>query len=169
MQILAINPGSTSTKIAVYTNETPILLKTIRHSTEELSKFDDAHELSSSSYAKVNLESESRRVLKVKNFIDQHYKDDIRLEQLADLIGMTPTAFSRYFKHRTGKNLSEYILDIRLGYAARRLVDTTDTVAEICYCCGFNTLSNFNRQFRKRKGCNPTEFREKYCKTKVII
>ena len=135
----------------------------------ELSKFDDAHELSSSSYAKVNLESESRRVLKVKNFIDQHYKDDIRLEQLADLIGMTPTAFSRYFKHRTGKNLSEYILDIRLGYAARRLVDTTDTVAEICYCCGFNTLSNFNRQFRKRKGCNPTEFREKYCKTKVII
>ena len=135
----------------------------------ELSKFDDARELSSSSYAKVSLESESRRVLKVKNYIDQHYKDDIRLEQLADLIGMAPTAFSRYFKHRTGKNLSEYIGDIRLGYAARRLVDTTDTVAEICYTCGFNTLSNFNRQFRKRKGCTPTEFRENYYKTKVII
>ena len=135
----------------------------------ELSKFDDAHELSSSSYAKVNLESESRRVLKVKNYIDQHYKDEIRLEQLADLIGMTPTAFSRFFKHRTGKNLSEYIGDIRLGYAARQLVDTTDTVAEICYTCGFNTLSNFNRQFRKRKGCTPTEFRENYCKTKIII
>lgn len=135
----------------------------------ELSKFDDARELSSSSYAKVHVDSESRRVLNVKNYIDQHYKDEIRLEQLADLIGMTPTAFSRYFKHRTGKTLSEYILDIRLGYAARRLVDTTDTVAEICYCCGFNTLSNFNRQFRKRKGCSPTEFREKYCKTKVII
>lgn len=44
MQILAINPGSTSTKIAVYTNETPVLLKTIRHSTEELSKFDDVIE-----------------------------------------------------------------------------------------------------------------------------
>lgn len=135
----------------------------------ELSKFDDARELSSSSYAKVDLESESRRVLKVRNYIDQHYKDEIRLEQLANLVGMTPTAFSRYFKHRTGKNLSEYIGDIRLGHAARRLVDTSDTVAEICYCCGFNTLSNFNRQFRKRKGCNPTEFREKYCKTKVII
>ena len=135
----------------------------------ELSKFDDARELSSSSYAKVHVDSESRRVLNVKNYIDQHYKDEIRLEQLSDLIGMTPTAFSRYFRHRTGKTLSEYILDIRLGYAARRLVDTTDTVAEICYCCGFNTLSNFNRQFRKRKGCSPTEFREKYCKTKVII
>lgn len=135
----------------------------------ELSKFDEARELSSSSYAKVHVESESRRVLKVKDYIDTHYKDEIRLEQLADLIGMTPTAFSRYFKHRTGKNLSDYIVDIRLGYAARRLVDTSDTVAEVCYRCGFNTLSNFNRQFRKHKGCSPTEFREKYCKTKVII
>ena len=135
----------------------------------ELSKFDDARELSSSSYAKVSLESESRRVLKVKNYIDAHYKEDIRLEQLANLIGMTPTAFSRYFKHRTGKNLSDYIGDIRLGYAARQLVDTSDTVAEICYSCGFNTLSNFNRQFRKHKGCSPTEFREKYCKTRVIV
>ena len=135
----------------------------------ELSKFDEARELSSSSYAKVHVESESRRVLKVKDYIDTHYKDEIRLEQLADLIGMTPTAFSRYFKHRTGKNLSDYIVDIRLGYAARRLVDTSDTIAEVCYRCGFNTLSNFNRQFRKHKGCSPTEFREKYCKTKVII
>jgi AraC-like DNA-binding protein len=91
------------------------------------------------------------------------------LEQLAELVGMTPTAFSRYFKQRTGKNLSEYIVDIRLGHAARRLVDTTDSVSEICWTTGFNTLSNFNRLFRKRKGCNPTEFREKYQKTKVIV
>lgn len=149
--------------------ESFIMAQELLYILHELSKFDDAQELSSSSYAKVSLESESRRVLKVKNYIDQHYKDEIRLEQLADLIGMAPTAFSRYFKHRTGKNLSEYIGDIRLGYAARRLVDTADTVAEICYTCGFNTLSNFNRQFRKRKGCTPTEFRENYYKTKVIV
>ena len=49
------------------------------------------------------------------------------------------------------------------------LVDTTQTVSEICYDTGFNTLCNFNRLFRKRKGCNPTEFREKYRKTKVIV
>ena len=126
----------------------------------ELSKFDDAHELSS---------SESRRVLKVKDFINTHISDTLRLEQLADLVGMTPTAFSRFFKLRTGKNLSEYIIDIRLGLAARRLVDTADSVSEICWSCGFNNLSNFNRLFRSRKGCNPTEFREKYQKTKIIV
>ena len=126
----------------------------------ELSKFDDAHELSSSTFAKVDVSSESRRVLKVKDFINTHISDSLRLEQLADLVGMTPTAFSRFFKLRTGKNLSEYIIDIRLGLAARRLVDTADSVSEICWSCGFNNLSNFNRLFRSRKGCNPTEFRE---------
>ena len=135
----------------------------------ELSKFDDAHELASSAFSKVSIESESRRVLKVKKHIEDNYKDELRLADLADLTGMTPTAFSRFFKQRTGKNLAEYIVDVRLGHAARRLIDTTDSVSEICYCCGFNTLSNFNRLFRKRKGCNPTEFREKYYKTKVVI
>ena len=135
----------------------------------ELSKFDDAYELASSTFAKVEVNSDSRRVQKVKDYINMHINDELRLEQLAELVGMTSTAFSRYFKLRTGKNFSEYIVDIRLGQAARRLVDTTDSVSEICWSCGFNTLSNFNRLFRKRKGCNPTEFREKYQKTKIII
>ena len=135
----------------------------------ELSKFDDARELASSSFAKVDISIESKRVMKVKNYIDEHYRDEINLEQLANLVGMAPTAFSRFFKLRTGKNLSEYIVDIRLGHAARRLVDTSDSISEICWTTGFNTLSNFNRLFRKRKGCNPTEFREKYQKTKVIV
>ena len=135
----------------------------------ELSKFDDARELSTTSFAKVGVESESKRILKVKNYIDLHYRDEIHLEQLAALAGMTPTAFSRYFRQRTGKTVSEYIVDIRLGHAARLLVDTADSVSTICWTTGFNTLSNFNRLFRKRKGCSPTTFREKYQKTKVIV
>ena len=135
----------------------------------ELSKFDNARELATSSFAKVEVESESKRILKVKNYIDEHYKDDLSLEQLADLVGMTPTAFSRYFKQRTSKNIPEYIVDIRLGHAARMLIDTADSISVICWRTGFNTISNFNRLFRKRKGCSPTEFREKYQKTKVII
>ena len=135
----------------------------------ELSKFDDARELATSSFAKVEVESESKRIMKVKNYIDEHYKDEISLELLADLVGMTCTSFSRYFKQRTGKTISEYIIDIRLGHAARMLIDTADSISEICWRTGFNTLSNFNRLFRKRKGCSPTEFREKYQKTKVIV
>ena len=134
----------------------------------ELSKFE-GRPLASSSYAKVEISSDSRRVQKVRSFIDQNYRDEIRLPQVAEIAGMSPSAFSRFFKLHTGRNLSDYIIDLRLGYASRLLVDSTQSIAEIGYSCGFNNLSNFNRIFKKRKGCSPTEFRENYHKTRVII
>lgn len=135
----------------------------------ELSLAEDSRTLSSSSFARIETRSESRRVAKVQEYIAQHYSEDIRLEELADLVGMTPVAFSRFFRQRTGRTLSDYIIDQRIGHAARLLVDSDQTVAEICYDCGFNTLSNFNRLFRRKKGCSPKEFRESYRKKKVII
>jgi len=135
----------------------------------ELSKSSHARPLATSSYAKVEAESDSRRVLKVKNFIAKNYMDEIRLSTLAEIAGMSPSAFSRFFKLHTGRNLSEYIIEQRLGYASRMLVDTAKSVAEISYQSGFNNLSNFNRIFRKRKGCSPSEFRENYHKTRIIV
>lgn len=135
----------------------------------ELSKCDGAHTLASSSYAKVEVTSDSRRVQKVKSYIEQNYKNEIRLKTLADIAGMSSSAFSRFFKLHTGRNLSEYIIDQRLGYASRLLVDSTNSIAEISYQCGFNNLSNFNRIFKKRKGCSPSEFRENYHKTRIIV
>ena len=135
----------------------------------ELSKCDGARTLASSSFAKVEVSSDSRRVQKVKSYIDQHYKEEIRLTKVADIAGMSPSAFSRFFKLHTGRNLSEYIIDQRLGYASRMLVDSTHSIAEIGFGCGFNNLSNFNRIFKKRKGCSPSEFRENYHKTRIIV
>ena len=135
----------------------------------ELSKCDGARTLATSSYAKVEVASDSRRVLKVKNYINEHYRDEIRLADVANLAGMSPSAFSRFFKLHTSRNLSDYIIDMRLGFASRMLVDSTHSIAEIGYSCGFNNLSNFNRIFRKRKGCSPSEFREYYHKTRILV
>ena len=135
----------------------------------ELSKSPGAKPLASSSFAKIAVEDDSRRVLKVKNFINKNYQDEIRLPQLADIAGMSPSAFSRFFKLHTGRNLTEYIIDIRLGAASRMLVDTSQSISEISFKCGFNNLSNFNRIFKKKKGCSPTEFRDNYHKTRIIV
>ena len=135
----------------------------------ELSKFDGTRTLATSSYAKIAVEDDSRRVLKVKNYISKNYMDEIRLSAMADLAGMSPSAFSRFFKLHTGRNLSDYIIDIRLGYATRMLVDTGRNISEISYACGFNNLSNFNRIFKRKKGCSPSEFRDNYHKTRVIV
>jgi AraC-like DNA-binding protein len=135
----------------------------------ELSKCSGARTLASSSYAKVEEESDSRRVQKVKNYINKNYKEELRLEDIASVAGMSPSSFSRFFKLHTGKTLSEYIIDLRLGYATRNLVDTMMSVAEISFDCGFNNLSNFNRIFKKKMNCSPSEYRENYRKKKIII
>lgn len=141
----------------------------LMHILYELSLCENCHTLASSSFAQTEDNTDSRRVKKIYDYINAHYKEDIRLEELANLVGMTPVAFSRFFKLRAGKTVSEYIIDIRLGNATRLLVDTTNTISEICYECGFNNVSNFNRIFKKRKECSPKVFRENYRKTKLIV
>jgi len=135
----------------------------------ELSLFDNAQVLSSSSFANIDESSDSRRISKVHEYINTHFKDTMHLDELANLVGMSEVSFSRFFKLRTGKTITNYIIDIRLGYASRLLVDTTNSISEICFECGFNNLSNFNRIFKKKKDCSPKEFRENYRKKKLII
>lgn len=138
------------------------ILNTLAHST-------GTRTLASSSYAKVSLGENSRRILAVKAFIDAHYDSEIKLKDLADVACMSEAAMSRFFKLHTGRTISDYIIDIRLGNAARLLVDTNQSVADISYQCGYNNLSNFNRLFKRKKGCSPKEFREYYHKVKVIV
>ena len=135
----------------------------------DLSQDTGARTLASSSFAQKETGRESRRVAKVKEYISAHYADELRLEELASLVGMTPSAFSRFFKKHTTCTLSDYIIDIRLGAAARMLVDTTAGVSEICYACGFNNLSNFNRMFKARRGYTPRDFRAFFTKSRVYV
>lgn len=125
--------------------------------------------LASKTFSHSEDNEESGRVQKVKEYINNNYQDNLKLETLASLVGMTPTSFSKYFKLRTGKTLSNYIIDIRLGIAARALVDSSQNISEICFACGFNNLSNFNRIFKAKRGMTPTEFRTLYWKTKVSV
>ena len=135
----------------------------------ELSLIENIQTLSSSSFAKIDDSTDSRRVRKIYEYINTHFTQQITLEDLANLVGMTPVALSRFFKLRSGRTISDYIIDIRLGNATRLLVNTTNSISEICYDCGFNNLSNFNRIFKRKKDCSPTEFRENFRKTKIIV
>lgn len=125
--------------------------------------------LASSTFSHVHKTTENDRVQRVKEYINDHYTEDLSLEVLASVAGMGTSSFSRFFRQRTGKTLSSYILDYRLGIAARALVDTSRNISEICYGCGFNNLSNFNRIFKQKRGMTPKEFRSIYRKMKVLV
>lgn len=143
-----------------------IELLTILH---ELSNDKEARILCSSTFNNQDDSSESRRVQKVINYLNANYQKEIRLVNVANYVNMTEVSFSRFMKKRTGKNYIEYLNDLRLGIASRILIDSSKTIAEISFECGFNNLSNFNRIFKKRKGYTPKEFRENYSKMRILI
>jgi len=135
----------------------------------ELSLDQNSRILCTSTFVNQDDSSDSRRIKKVVDFLHQNYQKDIHLVDLANHVNMSEVSFSRFMKKRTGKNYIEYLNDLRLGFASRYLIDTTKTIAEISYECGFNNLSNFNRIFKKRKGTTPKEFRENYSKMRILI
>lgn len=125
-----------------------------------LSLVEDARELSSSSFIGAREEHEDKRVSKIKDYITDNYMQVITLKDLAGLVCMSEESFSRFFRNKTGRTPNRFLIDYRLGIAARLLLTTQMSVSEIGFSCGFNTLSHFNRLFRESKGCTPSEFRE---------
>jgi AraC-like DNA-binding protein len=134
----------------------------------ELSVASDSHTLASSSFALTQENSLSSRVRMVDNYIKENFTRDITMKEVARLVNMSNVTFSRFFSLHTGKSFTDYLTDIRIGKVTRILVDTSKTIAEIGYECGYNNMSNFNRIFKKKKGCSPREFREMYRKHQVI-
>jgi len=135
----------------------------------DLAVSGDYHCLASSHYSHAEVPVTSRRIQKVKDFVDNHFHEEIRMETLSDLVNMTPNALSRFFKQKTNRSISNYINEVRIGQATILLVDSAMSIVEISYKCGFNTISNFNRTFKTLKGVTPTEFRENYRKNAYLI
>jgi AraC-like DNA-binding protein len=114
-----------------------------------------------------SLSYNSRRIENVMTYLQRNFHKDILLSDAAKIAGMTEVALSRFFKLRTGKTFIDTLNEVRLGHASRMLIDTTHSVTEIAYKCGFNNISNFNRLFKKKKHCTPKEFRDTYTSSGV--
>jgi AraC-like DNA-binding protein len=112
---------------------------------------------------------ESDRLEKIMLFLHENYHQPVTLASVAGLINTSESSLSRFLKKWTGKTFIDNLNDIRISEAARRLLDTSDSIAEICYKSGYNNLSNFNRAFRKRKELTPTEYREKYAHSRFMV
>jgi AraC-like DNA-binding protein len=130
---------------------------------DDLSTSNNIRILSGMSFlSKEPLPYNSRRIESVMKYLNTNYDKRITLAELAKLVSMTETSLSRFFKVRTGKTIIDTLQEIRLGNATRMLIETTQSVNEVAYKCGFNNLANFHRIFRKKKKCTPNEFRASY-------
>ena len=102
------------------------------------------------------------RFNKVYKYLVANFTHPIRLEDVASLVGLTPTAFCRYFKERTKKTFVEYLNDMRIGHAKKLLIEGKMKISTICLESGFNNLSNFIGQFKKSTRMLPSDFQKEY-------
>ena len=128
----------------------------------DLSTSRNMRTLSDGSFTNQHFTYNSRRIEKAFEYMNTNYDKPISLGEVAKLVSMTDVSFSRFIKKRTGNTFVDSLNEIRLGHATRMLIDTTHSIAEISYHCGFNNISNFNRIFKKKKTCTPKEFRENF-------
>jgi AraC-like DNA-binding protein len=136
----------------------------------DLSTSRNMRTLSDGSFTNQHFTYNSRRIEKAFEYMNTNYDKPITLGEVAKLVSMTDVSFSRFIKKRTGNTFVDSLNEIRLGHASRMLIDTTHSIAEISYHCGFNNISNFNRIFKKKKTCTPKEFRENFTSgTRVFI
>ncbi|KQS23839.1 AraC family transcriptional regulator [Dyadobacter sp. Leaf189] len=135
----------------------------------DLSVSRNMRTLSNSTFTGENVNFNSRRIEKVFAFMQDNYDKEINLPGISKLAGMSEVSFSRFIKKRTGKTFIESLNEIRLGHASRYLINTSNTISEIAYKCGFNNLSYFNRIFKSKNGCTPKEFRENYSGTRTFV
>jgi len=123
-----------------------------------LAKNNDHTLLSSSGFINSFKKTGRNNLDKVYEYIVKNFKDDIKRSDVAEIANMDPSAFSRFFKRVHRKTFTEYLLEVRIGYACKLLIENKNSISEICYESGFNNLSNFNRQFKKAMSCSPSDY-----------
>lgn len=114
--------------------------------------------LSSTSFLDNFHQTDNKRLNKIYEFVYNGFKEDINSRDVAEYIGMNPSAFSRYFKSIHRKTFTTYLNEIKVGYACKLLLEHDLNITAIGYECGFNNLSNFNRQFKAITTLSPTKY-----------
>lgn len=122
----------------------------------------DLQFISHAAYTNTFGENEANRMSKIYAYVMDHLRQDIRLNEIAKELCMTPTSFSRYFTMKTNQPFSRFVIGLRIQQATKLLVEDEKSIAEISWECGFKTLSHFNKQFRDCMQLTPSAYRKQF-------
>ncbi|TVZ21399.1 AraC family transcriptional regulator [Dokdonia sp. Hel_I_63] len=103
---------------------------------------------------------DNNRINEVFNYVKTHFKEEIPLEEMANITNLTIPSFCRYFKKITHKTFTQFVNEYRLVHASRLLAEQPMSITQVCYESGFNNFSHFNKKFKAFTGQNPSEYRK---------
>lgn len=131
-----------------------------------LAQSEEYIQLSSSRLQFAFDEEDTDRINRIYTYSLSHFQRKISIQEVAGVANISPNSFCRYFKSRSRKTYSQFLLELRVGHACKLLIERPDfTISQICFECGFNTFSNFNKYFKLITGKNPGQFQRAYLKT----
>ncbi|MBL7113387.1 MAG: helix-turn-helix domain-containing protein [Bacteroidales bacterium] len=110
---------------------------------------------------------QGKNLTKVFDYVMARYNEKIKLEEVASLVCMTPNSFCRFFKRHTLKTFSEFLINVRVSMACKKLQEEDTSVSDSCYSSGYNNISNFHRHFRRIVGLTPNEYKKQITLTSV--
>jgi AraC-like DNA-binding protein len=125
--------------------------------------------LSSPGYTNAFKRDDAEKMRMVYDYVIRNFRSKLALEEAAKLLNMTTTSFCRYFKPRANKTFTRLVNEVRIGHARKLLLEDNFNISQICYECGFHTLSNFNRQFKAINKMTPNQYRSLFLNIKTGI
>jgi AraC-like DNA-binding protein len=124
-----------------------------------LATSDEIKVLNGEGFAMETEVKDNDRINIVFNHVKTNFKEDITLNEIADLVSMTVPSFCRYFKKITNKTFTQFVNEYRLVHASKLLAEQPISITQVCYDSGFNNFSHFNKSFKAFTGQNPSEYR----------
>lgn len=105
---------------------------------------------------------DSSRINDIYQFVMANFSKPLKLGSVAKIANLAPNSFCRYFKSRTRKSFSRFLIEVRINHACKLLLETQEPIAEICYESGYNSFSNFNKHFKMLMKRTPLDYRKTY-------
>jgi AraC-like DNA-binding protein len=164
---LAFGHSETGRKVAKHVAKLPSLLPAKRLAIllsvlVDLARDDDAQVLSTLKVKPICRVADQQRIDAICLYLNKHFGEEIDFAKLSEWFHMDQASLCRFFKRATGRTMTAYLNELRVGAAAQLLINTDDTVLEIGFRVGFGNYSNFNRHFKRIKGFCPRTLRRQF-------
>lgn len=125
----------------------------------DLATTDDYTLLNADGFAFETNQQDSNKIEIIYKHINENFKEHISLDEISDIVSMTVPAFCRYFKKSTGKTFTKIVNEYRVVHATKLLAESTMSITDISFECGFNNFSHFNKLFKEFTGKSASVYR----------
>ncbi len=111
-------------------------------------------------------EGENERINAIYEYSIANFRNSIPLETIAEVARISPHSFCRYFKSRTRKTYSQFLLEIKVGHACKLLIENRLSIKQLCYESGFNNFTSFHKYFKQMTGKSPLTYQRDFINSK---